>query len=67
LANDTEASVFFWEAQPTDASLARMGQIGLTSAVVTPLANAPQSGDFVSVMGNNLDQIRDAFANPSSG
>lgn len=64
LADDTQADVFFWEAQPSEDALLRMESSGLTSVVFAPLANTPESGDFLSAMAISLEEIRAALATP---
>ena len=66
LVDETQANVFFWEARPSEDAMSRMAESGLTSAVFAPLANSPESGDFMSVMAENLAQISAAFPDPST-
>ncbi len=51
-----------WEASPQQATLDRLRALGITSVVVDPCANRPLSGDFLTVMHNNLTALRSIAA-----
>jgi len=42
-----------WEATPAQATLLRLEALGMRSIVYSPCANAPEEGDFLSVMRRN--------------
>jgi zinc transport system substrate-binding protein len=42
-----------WEAAPSDATLRRLAALGVSSIIYSPCANAPEQGDFLSVMSRN--------------
>jgi zinc transport system substrate-binding protein len=42
-----------WEAAPSEATLRRLEALGVRSSVYSPCANAPEQGDFLSVMRRN--------------
>lgn len=51
------ASVLLWEAEPPEDAVARARAMGLTSVVLSPLANRPAKGDFISQMSIALEKI----------
>ena len=61
LVAEQNAKVFVWEAEPNENALAQIEALGMTNAVVPPLANAPDAGDFVSVMETSLNALRSAI------
>jgi zinc transport system substrate-binding protein len=50
-----------WEAQPSLAITADLEKLHVRSIVFDPCANRPSSGDFLSVMRSNLDDLKAAF------
>jgi zinc transport system substrate-binding protein len=42
-----------WEATPAEATIGRLEALGVRSIVYSPCANAPEQGDFLSVMRRN--------------
>jgi zinc transport system substrate-binding protein len=42
-----------WEAAPAEATVRRLEALGVRSIVYSPCANAPEQGDFLSVMRRN--------------
>ena len=48
-------------------ALERMSALGLANAVFPPLANRPESGDFLSGMRDGLDSLRRALADATAG
>jgi len=59
---DFPASWMLWEATPNPQSASRLKALGVTSLVLDPCANRPARGDFISVMKQNRDRLRAAFA-----
>ncbi|MCA1775322.1 MAG: metal ABC transporter substrate-binding protein [Loktanella sp.] len=57
---ETGAKAFVWEAEPSEAALSRIGELGLVSVVMPPLANKPDEGDFMDHMNASLDRIEAA-------
>lgn len=55
------AKVMIWEAQPLPATADRLRRLGIESIVFDPCGNAPQSGDYLTVMAENLDRLRRYF------
>jgi zinc transport system substrate-binding protein len=50
-----------WEGEPLDETSRRLHRIGVQSAVFDPCANRPVSGDFLSVMSDNLENLARVF------
>lgn len=59
---ETGASLFVWEAEPTQQARARMKSMGLVDVVFPPLANRPASGDFLSEMSGSIEAIKRALS-----
>jgi zinc transport system substrate-binding protein len=55
------ATWMIWEAEPLPAAVARLASIGMHSLVFAPCANAPPQGDFLSIMRQNVENLRQAF------
>ena len=55
------AKWMIWEAQPSDAIVAKLKELGVGSLVFDPCANRPESGDFLDVMGKNLGNLKNAY------
>ena len=56
------AKWMIWEGQPLDKSVQRLKEMGLGSVVFDPCANTPDSGDFLSVMKQNIENLRPVFS-----
>ena len=55
------AKFFVWEGDPTPGHIEKLqSEFGLTSIVVSPCGNRPESGDFLSVMQANIEAIEKA-------
>ncbi len=50
-----------WEAKPMQGSTQRLKSVQLNSLVFDPCGNTPGSGDFMSVMRENMDQLKQAY------
>ena len=50
-----------WEAAPVAETTAELERRGITSVVFDPLAEAPSSGDYLSVMNENIARLEAAF------
>jgi zinc transport system substrate-binding protein len=61
LAEAQRAKWMIWEASPIAESVDRLAQMGIDTIVFDPGANVPEQGDFLSVMNNNLAELRRAF------
>ncbi len=51
-----------WEGKPLDGVVARLKTLGVEAVVVSPGSNAPEKGDFLGVMGENLTRLEQAFS-----
>jgi zinc transport system substrate-binding protein len=48
------AGWMIWEGDPDTATVTRLGELGLQSAVFYPCGNRPPAGDLLSVMQENV-------------
>jgi len=61
LAQTRDVKWMLWEGEPATESVEKLKQMGIASIVFDPCANAPAQGDFLSVMKNNLAELKPAF------
>ena len=61
LREDHAAIRMIWSAAPAMDDVAFLREIGIESLVIDPLAAAPESGDYLSAMLRNADEIRRAL------
>ncbi len=52
------AEFMVWEGEPLEEVENRLAEMGLTSVIYDPCGNAPESGDFGSVMLQNHDNLK---------
>jgi zinc transport system substrate-binding protein len=57
LLKDHPAKVMLWEGEPAEATVQALAQRGVTSVVVSPCGNAPDQGDFLTVMQENVANL----------
>jgi len=57
------AQWFVWEGKPLDLSVEKLQAAGISSTVFDPCANRPSSGDFMSVMRQNIINMESVFKN----
>ena len=50
-----------WEGGPIKESVERLRSMGINSLVFDPCENTPKGGDFISMMQQNVDNLRMAF------
>jgi zinc transport system substrate-binding protein len=50
-----------WEGEPLPESVAKLKEMGIESIVFDPCGNRPDEGDFLSVMKNNVANLRRIF------
>lgn len=50
-----------WEAQPVSASVEKLKSVGVDSLVFNPCVNAPDQGDFLTVMRQNVENLKSVF------
>lgn len=64
LLADHPARWLVWEGEPLEKTTARLRELGLESVVFDPCGNRPDSGDYLSVMRENLSGLKRVFAAP---
>jgi zinc transport system substrate-binding protein len=57
------ADWMLWEKQPRPEIVQQLDSMGIGIAVFDPCANRPASGDFLSVMHDNIANLKQIFAN----
>ncbi len=55
------AKWMIWEGKPMKESAERLKAIGVDSLVFDPCGNTPDQGDFLSVMRQNVKNLKSAF------
>jgi zinc transport system substrate-binding protein len=55
------AQWMIWEEEPMKKSAERLKEIGLNSLVFDPCGNIPDQGDFLSVMRQNVENLKPVF------
>jgi len=55
------AKWMIWEGEPLKESVERLKDIGVNSLIFNPCSNTPKNGDFLSVMQQNVNNLRKAF------
>jgi zinc transport system substrate-binding protein len=61
LANEHGAGWMLWEADPLPATKDRLEEMGIRSVVFEPCGNAPEEGDFMTVMRQNVEGLKSVF------
>jgi zinc transport system substrate-binding protein len=61
ILKDHQAKWMIWEGEPIKDSVAKLKAIGMQSVVFDPCGNTPDRGDFISVMHENLENLKAAF------
>ena len=56
-----------WEGEPIMESVEKLKAIGMKSMVFAPCGNVPETGDFLSVVMRNLENLKKRWilTNPS--
>lgn len=55
------AKWMIWEAEPEPASVEKLRAIGISSVVFSPAGNTPETGDFLTVMQANIENLKPIF------
>ena len=55
------AKWMIWEGEPNPDSVDKLKSMGVKSLVFDPSGNVPDQGDFLSVMKQNVENLRVAF------
>lgn len=53
-----QAQWMIWEGEPLKESIERLESLGIKGLVFKPLANQPESGDFMSIMQANIEGLK---------
>ncbi|MBT8126478.1 MAG: metal ABC transporter substrate-binding protein [Gammaproteobacteria bacterium] len=61
LLRSHKAKWMIWEGEPHDQSVKRLNASGINSLVFDPGANAPEKGDFISLMNRNIMELEKAY------
>jgi zinc transport system substrate-binding protein len=61
ILKDHQAKWMIWEGKPIRDSVKKLKLIGVASFVFDPCSNTPEKGDFLSVMRENVANLRTAF------
>jgi len=56
------AKTMLWEGEPVEKSVQRLEKMGVASVVFDPCANRPDTGDFLAVMKQNIENLRPLFS-----
>jgi zinc transport system substrate-binding protein len=58
LLKEHRAEWMIWEGQPLQSSIDKLQSIGVGSVVFEPCGNRPEQGDFLTVMQDNVQRLR---------
>lgn len=58
---DHNASVTIWEDKPLEKIVTKLDELNVSGVVFSPCANAPESGDFMTVMHENLNLLEQSI------
>ena len=61
LLADHPAKWMIWEGEPNSQSVEQLKSLGIDSLIFDPAGNVPESGDFLSIMGQNVESLKQAF------
>jgi len=61
ILKDHQAKWMIWEGEPAKEAVERLKTIGIQSVVFDPCGNAPNQGDFMSVMRQNIENLKEVF------
>ncbi len=61
ILKDHPTQWMIWEGEPIKESVDRLKAIGIQSLVFDPCGNAPDQGDFMSVMRQNVENLKKVF------
>ena len=57
----SSAKWMLWESEPNAENIARLSSMGVESLVFNPCGNRPVAGNFLSVMQQNLRELRQSY------
>jgi zinc transport system substrate-binding protein len=61
LLRNHPAKWMIWEGEPNSQSVEQLKSLGIDSVIFDPAGNVPESGDFLSIMGQNVESLKQAF------
>jgi len=61
ILRDHPAKWMLWEDEPLEESVERLRALGVESTMLSPCANRPETGDFLSVMSDNARNLKQVF------
>ena len=61
LLMDHPAKIMIWEGEPLGKTVEKLEEWGLKSVVFDPCGNRPEKGDFISVMNQNNENLKQVF------
>ena len=61
IVKEHPAKWMIWEGTPLPKSVAKLKEMGIESIVFDPCGNRPDRGDFISVMRQNVENLREVF------
>jgi len=67
ILKDHPAKWMIWEGEPVPESVKKLQDLGVQSLVVEPVGNKPEAGDWLSVMHQNVENLKSAEAKVGAG
>ena len=61
VSKDHPGKWMIWEGEPLAASVENLEGMGISSTVFAPCMNRPESGDFLSVMQSNIENLQSVY------
>jgi len=61
ILNDHPAKWMIWEGEPIKKTVDKLRSFGIASLVFAPCGNQPENGDFLTIMHQNVENMRSAF------
>jgi len=61
IVKDHPPQWMIWEGEPTATVVEKLNVMGIRSLVLDPCGNAPDEGDFLSIMRHNVKNLEIAF------
>ena len=61
LLKNHPAKWMIWEGEPNSQSVEQLQSLGIDSVIFDPAGNVPEGGDFLSIMGQNVESLKQAF------
>ena len=61
ILKDDPSTWMIWEGEPHPQSVTRLQAMGIKSVVFDPAGNVPEHGDFLSIMRQNVENLKPVF------